>query len=147
MKQFLISSLAVALFASAGAEPSPADAEQALQTRIALERQIAGALAPIKSLAEFNAHLNDGSKGMAAFAKLSSEAQEIFLSSLTFNERGLASYNYAVLEDALRVEEAYHLLSLLGVQHSVGVLTGLRAESKADQLIRQLYAQANSSSN
>lgn len=128
-----------AFAAQLGTEPRQAqhDAQLELQARDALDRQVAMALAPVKNLADFYARLNDGSKGMAAFARLPAAAQQAFISSLTFNETGLTSFNYQVLEDSLRVEEAYSLLSLFGAQSTVRLMRGLKAQSTTDFLIRQ----------
>ncbi|HEY4079938.1 MAG TPA: hypothetical protein VGM81_04510 [Burkholderiaceae bacterium] len=118
-------------------ERAISEAHQQMQTKVLLERRIAGALAPVKTLATFYAHLNDGSSGMSAFARLPSASQSVFIANLTFNEKGLTGFNYRVLEDSLSVEEAYSLLSMFGVQHTVGLMRGLRAVSANDLLILQ----------
>jgi len=146
MRRLTLTLLAAACtaLASAHAQSTTADpdaqsqkVQQAVDERIRLERRVAAATAPIKSLADLYAHLHDGTKGMAALEKLPADAQRIFISSLTFNEKGLTGFNFQILEDSLRVEEAYDLLSLFGFQHTVGLMPGLRADTNTDLLIQQ----------
>lgn len=78
---------------------------------------------------------------MDSLDKLSAGARSQFVNELMFTKAGLASFNYQVLEDSLTYSEAYKLLALFGVQHTVGLMRGLKVQTATDGLIRHHYAQ------
>lgn len=108
-----------------------------------IQKEIAAELAPVKSQADLRQHLQQNARGAIMLRKLSPASYRIFIDSLVFNEKGLASFNYGVLEDELSVSEAYEVLSMFGMQHTVHHLPGLKAKTKTDLLIRQMLASIN----
>lgn len=67
--------------------------------------------------------------------ELSSYAQSEFKSSLTFNDKGLTTFNFGVLEEELTVSKIYNLLSLFGQQAYASFMVNARVETDADVLI------------
>lgn len=132
---------ASALFISAigvnAAENSKVDAKSLLKEQQQLERALERERAPVKTLQDFYRLQGTSEKGVLAFNKLPSHAKSEFISSLTFTENGLGSYNYRIVEDHLTVTEAHDLLSLFGVQYTVRSLKGLKVKTNADLLLRQ----------
>lgn len=104
-----------------------------------LQRALARELAPVKTLQDFYRVQGEKNKGLDAFRKLRSQAQAEFISSLVFSDKGLASYNFKVIEDSLSVTEAYELLSLFGVQDTIRHLKGLKVKTTADLLIQRKH--------
>jgi hypothetical protein len=152
---FVIRSVALVMaslatsFAASAASPSPSVTSTVQGEAFAKEltanavsaaaerRALALELAPVKSLADFHTQIQQINPGASAFRKLSAADQAAFANSLTFNARGVTSFNYKVLEDSLTVHDAYQFLSLFGVQHVVKTLRGLRVESASDLRIRK----------
>nr|WP_136251475.1 hypothetical protein [Ningiella ruwaisensis] len=115
---------------------------KAVHKEVALQRQIAFELAPVKNKndAEFHALQSDSS-----FNLLSERSKAVFLNSLVFNDSGLVSFNYSVLENELTPTQAYKLLQLFGKQHVVHVLTNARIETTLDYLLLENKGFPNSS--
>lgn len=126
---------------------SAADRQQAQTLEAQLKsnsfenRRIAKELAPVKSLQDFHYAQANRAPGMESLDKLSAGSRSQFVNELMFTKAGLASFNYQVLEDSLTYSEAYKLLALFGVQHTVGLMRGLKVQTTTDGLIRNHYAQ------
>lgn len=63
---------------------------------------------------------------------LSKEGTRKFIASLRFNENGLTSYRYDILEEELSVTDVYLVLSLFGAQDDIRMLDKARVESQLD---------------
>lgn len=79
-------------------------------------------IAPVKSRKELLKVMN----GPSALDLLSEQGRQLFIESLVFKKKGLASYNYQVLTDELNEQQIYQVLSLFGAQYS------LRKSGKSD---------------
>lgn len=93
-------------------------------------------LAPIRSASDLKTYLQSG-KG-DAFQALSERSLKLFVESLVFTERGLASYRFRELESELTPRQAFELLSLFGVQKTVGYLRFPRASAAERDAIAKL---------
>lgn len=109
-----------------------------LRAHTQIQKEVARELAPVKSQADLYQQLQQNTRGMSALRKMSPTSYRLFIDSLVFNERGLASFDYKSVEDELSVSEAYDLLSMFGVQHTVRYFPGLKIKTKADLLVRQM---------
>jgi hypothetical protein len=86
-------------------------------------------LAPIRSRAELDAHLNTDESPLMA---LSDPSLEMFLDSLIFGEHNLASFRRNELEAELTVSQIYEILSLFGFQQATPGFVNARIESERD---------------
>lgn len=103
-----------------------------------LRRELSYALAPIKSSNDLESYLYDTAQSFSPLDRLSPSGKRRFLESLTFTERGLASYDFADLEAELSVTEIYQVLSLFGAQHTTPMIKGARVASDTDNAIISL---------
>lgn len=88
--------------------------------------------APIKSRGELARHIRDGRENGSPLRALSKKGSQRFIASLKFNEEGVTSYRYDVLEKELSVTEAYLVLSLFGAQDDIRMLTFARVDTQLD---------------
>lgn len=95
-------------------------------------------IAPIKSRGQLADYLRAHVGPENPLFPLSEREKRIFLESLVFTDRGLASFNAQVLEGALSVSQIYHVLSLFGLQRAAYTFDGARVESEADRAILEL---------
>jgi len=93
--------------------------------------------APIKSESDLRRHLRDVRKSDigSPFAYLSAESRKRFAESVKFNEKGVTSYRYDVLERELTPSQIYQVLAMLGQQHNIEMFKNARIESKLDREI------------
>ena len=77
--------------------------------------------APIKSRQDLARHIRDGRENGSPLRALSRKGSQRFIASLKFNEEGVTSYRYDVLEKELSVTEAYLVLSLFGLEKELSV--------------------------
>ena len=89
-------------------------------------------IAPIRSSAELDLYLAQHRN--SPLHQLRPDLRQRFIESFVFTKKGLASYSYLPLE-RLSVTEAYRLLSLFGVQSSIGGIRGLRATNASERTI------------
>lgn len=102
--------------------------------RINVHQECNTALAPVKNLQDFHAHVQLAVPGGKAFAKLSPAARAEFILSLRFGARGVASFNYRVLERELGASDAHDVLAMFGLQSYTSKLTGLQIRNERDAL-------------
>lgn len=94
------------------------------------------ALAPIRSASDLNAYLS--SRKTSPLSALSDRSRKIFVESLVFTEHGLASYRFRELESELTPRQAFELLSLFGVQKTVGYLRFEQASAEEREAVAKL---------
>jgi len=135
---------AACLMANAKASDIPSagkDQDSSLKAQVREEKQIrrmiAREIAPVKSLQDFYRQQAHQSRGIDAFGKLTPKSRAEFIAGLVFGERGLASFNFKVIEDELSFSEAYDLLGLFGVQYTIKHMKGLKVRSNADLLVKE----------
>ncbi len=136
LKQIAICALATLALSGAAAfaqfnQSAPETGE--IESEVDVERELAVLLAPIKSKQDLDQHLTRNVDSPINNLPLSVKWQ--FLGSLVFNENGLASFNYDILERHVSPTEAFEVLSLFGVQHTVRLFTGSKSTSRSDRLI------------
>lgn len=90
------------------------------------------ALAPIKTKSDFDKYIKKIPKD-SPINLLPGRDRMLFLSSLRFSDKGLASFDYQTLVDNLNVTEAFMVLSLFGQQHLVAKIGGLKIQSNVDK--------------
>lgn len=88
--------------------------------------------APIRSRKDLSRHVRDGKENGSPLRALSKEGRREFIASLRFNENGLTSYRYDILEQELSVTDAYLVLSLFGAQDDIRMLDKARVDSQLD---------------
>jgi hypothetical protein len=72
-------------------------------------------IAPVKSKKDLLKVMN----GPSALDLLSEQGRQLFVESLVFTKKSLASYNYQVLTDELNEQQIFQVLSLFGAQYSL----------------------------
>lgn len=117
---------------STGAE---ARVDVLLMDEIRLRNRIDSSLAPVKSVTELNAHLESTRAVRSPLLHLSNDARDRFVRSLVFSPAGLASFDYRDLVHELSASQAYELLRLFGMQHTIRSMPGLRIETSLDKAI------------
>lgn len=105
----------------------------ALFERELIERDLAYQTAPIKSQAQLKTYLQSG--GWTPLSALSNGAQQRFLLSLVFTERGLASFDTYDLRTELTATQVYKILALFGAQHTTKSIPGLQIRDATDAAI------------
>jgi hypothetical protein len=93
-------------------------------------------LAPIRSLADLRLYMQN--HPLNPLNALAPRSLEKFVDSLTFNTRGLTSYRTAEIETELTPRQAYAVLSLFGVQDSIGQLRFSGATADEIQALQAL---------
>ena len=97
------------------------------------EREAALLAAPIRSEVDLWRH--NAEMPSSPLRRLSPAARRQFMESLTFNEKGVTSFRYDVLEDELTPTEAFAVLSLLGIQHTVPMLDAAEPKTSLDRAL------------
>lgn len=114
---------------------------KALATEIerfnAYQENLAFALAPIKSSIDLKLYLQATPEQASPLSKLSPDSRQRFLSSLTFNEKGITGYYYGDLVNELTASEIYQILSLFGEQNSTHLLKTVHVVTETDKLIME----------
>lgn len=111
--------------------PTPISAERDRQS-------VENALAPIRSRGDLQRYIVKPNIGETPFRYLSSQSLDLFVESLTFTPRGLASFRYAELEAELTPSQIYEVLSLFGVQYLTPQFRYARVETELDQRILEM---------
>ena len=101
----------------------------------AYERELAFQMAPIKSAADLSDYLAKNKGKTTPLSALSPGAQQRFLKSLMFTEKGLATFAYPDLRAELTASQIYQILSLFGSQRSINAIKGMSGTTQADRLI------------
>lgn len=108
--------------------------------QIAASREIALAVAPIKSARDLSAFVSSNKAPESnPLLTLTPRGRKRFFESLRFSPEGLSSFNYAVLESELTASEAYKVLALFGMQHITPRLRNLKTQSETDRLILRAF--------
>jgi len=135
MKLKFVTSLFCALAISVHAAPPNEQVTDSLAMVQYMAKQEALSLAPIKNKDDVQRVLSKNS----AIDFLSPTAKEIFLDSLIFGSRGLASFNFVVVQDELDKDQAHQLLGLFGMQHLIRTIY-------KDKTINDYFSESNAPS-
>jgi hypothetical protein len=115
-----------------------AEENMLLEQHEAAERELAFLFAPIKSKSDLQVYLAENTLRQTPFGKLSQGAQQRFLKSLVFTDRGLASFDYRDLKRELTAGDIYELLSLFGAQRTTFSIPDLKSLSATDEFVTML---------
>jgi len=116
-------------------------AQNELIKNVIYQKQLAWALAPIKTL---NA-LERISYNNSPLDLLSPAAKERFIESVVFRNGGLGGFYYGDLEAELTPTQIHKILSMFGAQQSVRQFSNARIETQADILLLSSPLQINNS--
>lgn len=97
------------------------------------QRQLNLAMAPVKSKRSLEYFMLSVSNSTSPLNSLSKQGRAQFLESLTFNEKGLTSFDAEILEEELTPTQIYRLLSLFGAQHTTRMLKNAKAPTAKDR--------------
>lgn len=89
--------------------------------------------ARIKSLAEFYAYDFSVPPLANPLNRLSQDARQRFIDSLTFNERGITGYATGDLRSELSAEQIYDILVLFGVPDDIYLFPDARVSTRRDR--------------
>ncbi|MDP5211097.1 hypothetical protein [Microbulbifer sp. 2205BS26-8] len=99
------------------------------------KRELDFNLAPIKNLGDLKAYLAITPIESSPLGSLTDVEREIFINSLVFTSKGLASFDYSVLNYGPTVTEVYSILALFGSQSSISSIPNLTITSELDSSI------------
>lgn len=108
------------------------------QSAVNLQRQnvVFRTSAPtIKSANDLKKYLLTTAKSGSPLDRLSPDARARFLTSLTFNDRGLTGFRFVDLRDELPPTQIYQILSLFGQQQDTSLIKGARILNSTDRAI------------
>ncbi|WKD48172.1 hypothetical protein [Microbulbifer spongiae] len=91
--------------------------------------------APIKTKAQLDSYLAVTPIENTPFKALAETEREIFIDTLVFTDKGLASFHADVLSYGPTATEVYNILALFGSQSATPSLHALTIESEADRSI------------
>ncbi|MDP5211095.1 hypothetical protein [Microbulbifer sp. 2205BS26-8] len=94
-------------------------------------------LAPIKNQIDLQTYLASAPIENTPLGALSEAEREIFINSLVFTNKGLASFNYDVLSYGPTATEIYSILALFGAQTITPFLPGIMIASELDNSIME----------
>lgn len=112
--------------------------EKLLWEEARLREQVESNLAPIKSMEELKSHLASVENIRSPLKYLSPHARLRFVKSLSFGRGGLSSFDYTDLVAELTASQAYEVLRLFGMQHTIRNIPGLRVETSVDRAIMHI---------
>ncbi len=95
-----------------------------------------GAVTPlgvIRSQSDLQRYLSATANSDSPLNALSRGARERFLSSITFNEKGITGFHYADLQTELTASQMRDVLHLFGVEKDVAIIPNVRVETAADR--------------
>lgn len=101
----------------------------------AIRKELAYLIAPIKTATDLHEYLNSANMQNSPLKKLSEASRERFLSSLTFNEKGLSGFRYEDMENELKYTQIYQILGLFGAQDATMIIKGAKSTSSLDSAI------------
>ncbi|MDP5210734.1 hypothetical protein [Microbulbifer sp. 2205BS26-8] len=94
-------------------------------------------LAPIKNQVDLQTYLASAPIENTPLVALSEVEREIFINSLVFTNKGLASFNYDALSYGPTATEVYSILALFGAQALTPFLPGIMIASELDRSIME----------
>jgi len=99
--------------------------------------------AQIKSPSDLRRHRTLASINNSPLKALSQQGKHRFLESAEFNERGLSTYRYDILEKELTPTEIYRILQLFGMEESTHMFSNARVETEQDRQILEKLSPAS----
>ncbi|MDP5210465.1 hypothetical protein [Microbulbifer sp. 2205BS26-8] len=102
---------------------------------LTLQRQIDFLISPIKSRLDLENYLANNLVENTPLGRLPTAEREIFINSLVFSERGLAGFNFGVLEYGPTATEVFNILKLFGAQSLISNIENMHVASDEDMPI------------
>ena len=93
--------------------------------------------APVKSLRECRTFQKKTPLPDSPLSRLSKAAQNRFIASLTFNEKGTTGFSYAQLESGLSAADVHRVLALFAAQHLTHAISVGRIATETDVAIME----------
>ena len=105
-----------------------------------IEKDLQFLTAQIKTQHDLNQHIlsSGNKKSNSPLNYLSRSGQKNFVSSITFNEKGITGYRYDILEKELTLSQIYEILALFGQQHNIEYMEAAKVETDFDMEIKNL---------
>jgi len=100
-----------------------------------IDRDTVDRTGQIASEADLNSYLSTNHISDTPLERLSPVAQRRFLDRLKFSKAGIAGFYYGDLVRELNAEEAFKILSLIGMHEQTSLMEGLRIDTALDALI------------
>jgi hypothetical protein len=119
---------------------SPADRGGAVRGPAAV-----AATATIRSQDDLQRYLVTTAISSSPLGALSSGARARFLSSLTFNQRGVTGFHYGDLQAELTASQIVAVLHLFGVERDVAIIPNVRVETASDRRTIRSFELINAS--
>ena len=89
----------------------------------------------IRSQGDLQRYLSATATSGSPLSALSSSGRTRFLSSVTFNEKGITGFRYADLQSELTASQMFDVLHLFGVERDIKIIPNVRVESAADRRV------------
>jgi hypothetical protein len=90
-------------------------------------------MATIRSQSDLKRYLAATGNSGSPLSALSSNARTRFLSSITFNEKGITGFHYGDLQSELTASQIFDVLHLFGAEKDVALVPNVRVETAADR--------------
>jgi len=90
-------------------------------------------LGPIRSQVDLQRYLSATATPGSPLGALSSDARMRFLSSITFNEKGITGFKYSDLQSELTANQIVAVLQLFGVAKDITIIPNVRVETSSDR--------------
>ncbi|MBX9402364.1 hypothetical protein K4L06_13700 [Lysobacter sp. BMK333-48F3] len=132
MRIGLLASACLLLLASASAA-SAVYTDSSVHGRGDAQASINAATAQVRSKAALIQYVSSNSN--SPLRKLPPLVLQNFVDSVVFTPRGVGSYSYLGLSSHLSTTEVYQVLALIGAQHTISSIPGLKVASPAEALI------------
>jgi hypothetical protein len=92
-------------------------------------------LGTIRSQSDLQRYLSATASSGTPLSALSSAARSRFLSSITFNEKGITGFHYGDLQSELTASQIFDVLHLFGVEKDVAIIPNVRVETAMDRRV------------
>ena len=95
-----------------------------------------GIVAPsgiLRSQSDLQRYLSATANSSSPLNVLSSGARDRFVSSITFNEKGITGFRYSDLQSELTASQIYAVLQLFGAEKDLAIIPNVRVETNADK--------------
>ncbi len=102
-------------------------------TGVAAAARVVAPMGTIRSQSDLKRYLAETASYSSPLNALSSGARVRFLSSVTFNEKGITGFHYADLQSELTASQMFDVLHLFGAEKDVALVPNVRVETAADR--------------
>lgn len=93
----------------------------------------------IRSQSDLQRYLSATANSGSPLSALSSRGRTRFLSSVTFNKRGITGFRYDDLQSELTASQIFDVLHLFGAEKDLAIIPNVRVETAADRRVMSRY--------